>query len=296
VTILAVLISLAQVSSTFAQPVKWHSFDYTARNIFVRCTLTGNNGVTFEADLILDTGNNRTTLDPKVAQKLGLIQTSMTRTQTPTATSFTPVMDLPALRIGNASATHVQINTTDMSRAKALYRRNVDGLLGTDVLQDKTLSLDFAKRLFSLDAVTTPGAGYILDLDATPFGGLLLVPVTLPNNLTMLTVIDTGADHNTDFMFYADALYSVDISIDGSGASGDMISENRMVIHARTGPISLGTLVIKSPTITVEQPVTVNPYGTKYRPGLLTCKFLEQYFVQLDFPKHRLKLAVAAQK
>jgi hypothetical protein len=268
----------------------WQHFEYVSRNIFVRCTVSGTSGATREADFIVDTGLNRTTISTLLANKLGLSANQVTRSHSPTGVTYQPVMDLPSLRVGSATKTHLKVALEDLSLYAAQYKHKVDGFLGTDFLGDTVLSLDVPKHRLSLDSRTTLDGEPQMEINAIPFSGLLLVPVTLPNNLAMLVVIDTGADHPTDFMFYGDALYGVGFHAAVMSESGDAASARRLAIHGIIDSIRVGDLTIAGPSVTRLPTPADNPYGTVHRPGLLNCQFFERYLVQIDFPRHRLKL------
>jgi hypothetical protein len=132
--------------------------------------------------------------------------------------------------------------------------------------------------------------GVLLDIEATPFSGLLLVPVTLPNNLTMLAIIDTGADDNADFGFYEDALSGIDFHITYVSQTNDATGQLRPLLYGNIGPITLGSLTFQNPIISRRVKSTENPYGTRLRPGFLTCRFFESYITQIDFKSNRLRL------
>lgn len=270
--------------------VAWQSFEYVARNIFVKCTVSGPSGSSVEAEFIIDTGLNRTTVDTMLAEKLGLVGGATSRTHSPGGAAIQPTADLPFLQLGNHDKVHLNVLVEDLDRFRRQYAHSVDGFLGTDFLSDVLLSLDISKRRFSLDGSAAFGEPLLLDLDATPFSGLLLAPVTLPNRLTMLVIIDTGADFPTDFAFYDDSLYDVDFHATSVSTSGDAISTGQPVLHGTIDSVLLGDLAIPQTSVTRLPTPRENPYGTQFRPGLLTCQFFEHYLVQINFPGHRLRL------
>src|SRR5260370_27041866 len=296
------ILSVLAVLSSASTPARneksgaWQQFKYVARNIVVRCILAGRVGARVEADFIIDTGLNRTTINSPFAQKLGLLGNAKTRAHSPTGTKLEPVMDLPSLRVGNKEKTHLQVAVDDLSRFSAEYRHNVDGFVGTDFLAHLILSLDLQNQLFSLDPNAKLDGAVLLDLNATPFSGLLLVPVTLPNRLTMLVIIDTGADHPTDFMFYDDALSGITFHGVSASESGHQTTAPEPVVHGTIESIRLGDVEIPQPSVTRLPTSNENPYGTRYRPGLLTCQFFEHYYAQIDFPLHRLRLNASPAK
>src|SRR6478672_6013143 len=65
---------------------EWHPFDYVSRNIFIHCTLEGPEGKSKQADLILDTGMNRSSVSPALASELGLHSAGTTTSRAPGGT------------------------------------------------------------------------------------------------------------------------------------------------------------------------------------------------------------------
>ena len=51
----------------------FHAFEAVGMNIFIPVTVTGANGRSRTVDFILDSGTNRTTIDPSVAADLNLL-------------------------------------------------------------------------------------------------------------------------------------------------------------------------------------------------------------------------------
>jgi hypothetical protein len=268
----------------------WQPFEYISHNIFVRCTVSGTSGATMEADFIVDTGLNRTTISTLLANKLGLSGDQVTRAHSSTGVTYQRVVDLPSLAVGNETKPHLKVALEDLSLYAAQYRHKVDGFLGTDFFGDTILSLDVSKHRLSLDSNTKLDGEPQMEINATPFSGLLLVPVTLPNDLTLFVIVDTGADHPTDFMFYGDALSGVALRAAILSESGNAASAPQPVIHGTIDSIRVGDLTIAGPSVTRLPTPADNPYRTVHRPGLLNCQFFERYSVQIDFPHHLLKL------
>jgi hypothetical protein len=294
--LIGIWIAISMISNlmqgNIPKPVRWQPFEYIARNIFVRCLVEGPNGTAAEGDFIIDTGMNRSSLSPALARRLSLPDAGTKNSHAPGGSKVTPLALLRRIALGGVAQTDLTVTVEQMAEdATRLYGHNVDGFLGADFFEARVLSLNFPKRIFSIDLDATLDGSEVLNLDAVPFSGLLLVPVTLPNKLTMLAIIDTGADDDSDFVFYEDALYGLDFRITDMSTSNDATGESQPVLFGSIGPIRLGDLNIPAPIITRRAKALVNPYGTRYRPGLITCRFLERYLVQIDFPHHRLRLA-----
>jgi predicted aspartyl protease len=287
--VLAIFCS-SEIAVKNEQAGKWQHFEYVARNVFVRCIVSGPTGEEREADFIIDTGLNRTTVSNQLAQKIGLLGNGTTRAHSPSGVKLLPLMELPSLRLGNDEKAHLQVVADDLGSFSTAYRHNVDGFLGTDFFAKGILSLDFPKRLISLDPNTKLEGTPILSLEATQFSGLLLVPVTLPSGLTISVIVDTGADNPTDFVFYEDALHGVEFHPVGVSDMQDQISPAQHVVQGVIESIHVGDLAIPQPSVTLLPKPADNPYGAGHRPGLLTCQFFEHYRSQIDFQRHRLTI------
>jgi hypothetical protein len=168
---------------------EWHHFDYVSRNIFVHCTLEGLGGKSKQADLILDTGMNRSSVSPALAFELGLPSAGTTNSRAPGGSIVQNMALLHKISLAHYSASELKVTVDSMADyATDLYGRKVDGFLGADFFAGRIVSLDFDQHLLSLDAPAITD-GVLLEIEATPFSGLLLVPVTLSNNLTMLELL-----------------------------------------------------------------------------------------------------------
>jgi Aspartyl protease len=268
---------------------RWEPFDYSSNTIFVTCLLEGSSEKT-EATLIIDTGMNRSDVSPSIAKLLKLSPAGSTTSRSPSGSISQEMVTLGKITFSGVSKSNLTVTSSDLSeRSEKAYGRKVDGLLGTDFFADALLTIDFKAHRLSISPMAQLSGKMILDIPLTPFSGLVLAQVTLANNLTMLAIVDTGADDPTDFVFYEDALYGIDFKSTGMSVFHDAAGSN-FVRHGTIGPVKIASETFTLPSITLLEKSKENPYGTRYRPALLTNQFLSHFGIQLDFKNSRMKL------
>lgn len=269
---------------------EWREFE-KGRQIFIDAELTGPNGAKVYATLNLDTGLNRTTLSPDLVAKLSLVPNGITHAHASSGVVDQQTVLLPLLRVGAISKEQLTVAIQDMKRLKETHKRNVDGLLGSDCFGQGVLSIDFSHSRLSFDPTAEIAGEKIADLPINLFKGVPLVDLTLPSNLVIPVIVDTGAEDPVPFVFYREGLEGTKLKHFSEITGGDAASARiTMEMASIDGAILLGTYKVDRPMIVVHESVADNPYNTKYRPGIMTYVFLEDFAIQLDYTHQRLIL------
>ena len=109
-----------------------HAFEHVGMNIFVPVTITGPDGRSETVDFILDSGTNRTTIDPSVAQNLTLLPYRTSSNTTPSGTSLRYTTQISRFCSLSQCTENLEVVVDDLSLFTHGYGRRVGGLLAMD--------------------------------------------------------------------------------------------------------------------------------------------------------------------
>ena len=128
-----------------------HTFEAVGMNIFIPVTVTGGNGRSKTVDFILDSGTNRTTIDPSVAADLNLLPYHKTQNGTPSGSSLRYTAQIAQLCSFSQCSKDLEVLVDDLSLFSSGYKRPVAGLLAMDFLENHILLIDFknSRLIFS---------------------------------------------------------------------------------------------------------------------------------------------------
>ncbi len=138
-------------------------------------------------NFLIDTGAGITVLDRKIAQKLRLVgtaeQLSVYNEKVPTEMAV-----LPALRLGPIRAESLPVVVMDLSFIERGLGLRVDAMIGMDVLQRTSFSIDYQSNRLSFGSGDAHGPAIPFETDPV----LIVVPILIQGQPVRL-MVDTGA-------------------------------------------------------------------------------------------------------
>jgi predicted aspartyl protease len=139
---------------------------------------------------LLDTGSSRSAVSTRLAARLALPVTRVSRLVTPTATTTVPLARALRLRVPPAGPRVIEPMVLD---ERQLVAPDVEGIVGQDVLAALSYTIDYQRHRLSIHG---RGVGHEpgVRLPYAVRAGQPLVPVTVDGEATLALVADSGAD------------------------------------------------------------------------------------------------------
>ena len=150
-----------------------------------------------ELDFIFDTGATRTVIDSTTAARLGLVTTQRTRNhgQGPFVEKIVEDVNLTVGRLALPALDLLQRSNDRMTLSLGV---NIDGVIGTDLLRDYVIEIDYDSRLLTIydnENFVYTGEGRRLDIDANAYFSIIDAEMVVGDGevLAGRFLIDTGA-------------------------------------------------------------------------------------------------------
>ena len=265
-----------------------HAFEAVGMNIFIPVTVTGANGRSRTVDFILDSGTNRTTIDPSVAADLNLLPYHYSQNVTASGSSVRYTTRISQLCSFSQCSKDLEVLVDDLSLFTNGYKRPVAGMLAMDFLEKYILLIDFQNSRIGFLPGDTPleAFGNAKAMDLISVKGFVLIPAVLPNGQTVKLILDTGYDSFVDALLYESAVgklvftqsrTSVLSDVNGSSATPIGTIDSLELGGMRFAP----ALIQLSPQI----PAGMSDWG---QAGLVGMFALGNNVIAVDYPKLKL--------
>ncbi len=138
---------------------------------------------------LVDTGSSHSAIDPTLAAALGAPRVAKTLVSTPAGDAWAAVVRLERLTVGPVTASDLQ--ATELSREHIAPGGEAVGVIGRDLLEQRTFTLDYRQRRLDWSEVAERGDEQVLPLETG--GGVWLARV--PHGATSLALVpDSGAE------------------------------------------------------------------------------------------------------
>jgi predicted aspartyl protease len=256
-------------------------------NVFVPVTLSQGAKCT-TVYFILDTGSNRTIIEEGTSELLGFPVVTRANLIAPGGTRATFNVRVSCLRIGAHQFTNVEAAVQDTTLYSAHYKRQVAGLIGTDLLHGAITQIDFSNKMLTMIADKPLARRPEADLPLSSIQGLPLITCTLPPSLQADLIVDTGCD--CEFTVYDGVASKVRTdrskTVNRSDASGISVDQTRADIESA----ACGDLALGPASVIMAVSTDATRYGGAGRPGMLGNVILSRYLVELDLKDNRLRL------
>ena len=155
--------------------------------VLVAATVEGHAGT-----FLLDTGTERSCLDAGYAARLSLESISMEDIREPYGDKRADSISIKEFEIGSFHLQNVPMLATDLSAAFLKAGLAIDGVLGSDLLRQFIVTVNFSSGSAQFSKLAPPAVGAEI-VKLQHVNGAYLVPVTLQGVPTRL-LLDTGAN------------------------------------------------------------------------------------------------------
>jgi hypothetical protein len=269
-----------------------HPFEHVGMNIFVPVTITGLDGRSDTVDFILDSGTNRTTIDPSVARELTLLPYRTSSNVTPSGTSLRYTSQIPHLCSLSQCTDNLEVLVDDLSLFTNGYGRRVGGLLAMDFLEKYILLIDFPNSQIGF----LPANAKLKDFAKAKVVNLIseknltLVEALLPNGRTVRLIFDTGYDSLADALLYESA--SGELSFVQTGESE--VKDGNGSYPVKSGKVQslkLGEIRFAPAFVQMSKQTSAQKSTLEYA-GMIGVFPFRKNVIAVDYPK--LKLLVLA--
>lgn len=264
-------------------PVVSVPFELYGDHIFIQVSVDGS----APQDFIFDTGDGLTVLDIDVAQSLGLDLDHKQQTSSAQGTITGALIKHNRIDVGGLQMEgNVKIYATSLKHLEISIGRNVDGIIGYDLMHHHAIGINYTDMTFNVyDSSQYPKTGAKLPIKIVSGIPTITASATLNdgNKVSGTFYINTGAgttmDFNTPFAKENDIIsktgqhYSYPVK--GLGDAESLHYEGRVT------SFDLGEISIENMPIGISQ-VSTGLQGDKRTAGIIGNKLLKKYNMILD--------------
>ncbi len=182
------------------EPIQSIPFELFGDHIFIKVKVDGSEPL----DFIFDTGDGLTVIDTDIAENLNLDRNHEVK-RTSASGSVTGALILHnVLEIGDEELEDIEVYSLSLNHLERLIGRNVDGIIGFDLLDQHIVQIDYDRMEFEIydpETFKYEGDGIEFDLDLTNFIPHIPCKVKLNNGeeLKGEYFVNTGAGTTVDF-------------------------------------------------------------------------------------------------
>ncbi|MCR9254271.1 MAG: aspartyl protease family protein [bacterium] len=182
------------------KPIQSIPFEVFGDHIFIKVKVDGSEPL----DFIFDTGDGLTVIDTDIAESLKLDKDHDVK-RTSASGSVTGALILHnVLEIGEMTVNDIEVYSLSLNHLERLIGRNVDGIIGFDLLDKHIVQIDYDRMEFEIydnDTFEYSGDGIEFDLELTNFIPHIKCAVKLNNGEVLKGeyFVNTGAGTTVDF-------------------------------------------------------------------------------------------------
>jgi len=287
---LFICIACAALTAAASDPPRTAPFDLQGNVIFVKASI----GYSAPLDMALDSGTARTTLDDRVAVRLGLDLSLKAQSSGAKGMQQVSVIKDQTLRFCGVDVAEPLMIAYPLDFLSKRVGRRVDGIIGIELLHRYVIEIDYparAIRVVSPEAFTYAGSGEVLPVtydrrlplvagSVTPFGGEP-IPVRFQ--------VDTGGA-SASVRFWKGFIEKHDLVAGARGLKEVSVTSFTGTTTQRQGQVQslqIGKIAVKEP----EAGFNDFQYGDpKVFDANLGNGFLQQFRVTFDLPRDRIIL------
>jgi predicted aspartyl protease len=196
-----------QASSAPVPQPTLNAFKYVKKSIIYPVCLRGLRGILAPSNFIVDTGTNRTILDQEVARMLQLPEVGTANIVAPGGTVSAAKLVEAEIRIEGEHFSKLTVSVQNLSQYSRAHKTSIAGLLGTDLIRQYVLFIDYSGRRIGFFRALPKLDGFE-QLATVPFRsekGMLLIECSLSEAIQTEVMIDTG--HILDLQLYEDVAH-----------------------------------------------------------------------------------------
>ena len=175
------------------KPVASFPFEQFGDHSFIKVKVNNSE----ELDFIFDTGDGLTVLNIDRAKELGMTSGANATTTSAEGTISGKLVKHNELTVGGAPVHNIKVYETSLNHLEISIGRNIDGIIGYDILNNYVVSMNFDTKMIELynpKNYKYNGSGKMMSINLTSFIPHIAGQVTLSNGeqLKGEFFIDTG--------------------------------------------------------------------------------------------------------
>lgn len=182
------------------EPVTSFSFEQYGAHSFIKVKINNSQ----ELDFIFDTGDGLTVLNIDRAKELGMTSGSTATTTSAEGSISGKLVKHNEISVAGAPIHNVKVYETSLNHLEISIGRNIDGIIGYDILKNYVVSMNYDDKkieLYDPNGYSYKGTGKVMSINLTSFIPHISGQVTLSNGEKIKGefFVDTGAKATVDF-------------------------------------------------------------------------------------------------
>lgn len=182
------------------KPVASFPFEQYGAHSFIKVKINNSE----ELDFIFDTGDGLTVLNISRVKELGMSSGADATTTSAEGTISGKLVKHNEISVGGAPIHNVKVYETSLQHLEISIGRDIDGIIGYDILKNYVVSMNYDKKrieLYKPAGFTYKGKGTVMSINLTSFIPHIAGKVTLNSGETLMGefFVDTGAKATIDF-------------------------------------------------------------------------------------------------
>ena len=248
--------------------------------ILVAATIEGQ-----PATLLLDTGSEQSSLDSGFVARLGLHPVSAESIRQPYGTRAADGIRIGDVTLESFHLKNVELLSSDLASTSLAVGIPIDGILGSDILRQFTVRIDFSSGSAQFSTTMPTGEGFVR---LHPVGNLYYVPLGIQGTSVSL-LLDTGTNASSissHAWSYVATHWQPQSMVDGVRSSGGSGSSRFVLIPT----IEIGGATSINIPFRVQSQTDDRLFSDANFDGLLGTDVLRQFIVTLDLAHDRMYL------
>ena len=239
-------------------------------------------------NFLLDTGSSRSVIDPVTAANLGLASEGTQKIQKNFRDLVVDITEVNTLTIGKQAFNHAPLDELTLAPVSKALGTSVDGVLGSDILQQLTFKLCYSKKTLligSLSKLGTLGKPTPLRHSENQF----FVSVTVISVPTQL-VLDSGTNStNLSWKTWEKLarVWTPKQIVEGIARAGNPTSQAILVCLPS---LKLGSAVLPDQAVRAQQQSDAGAFSSEEFGGILGSDILQQFEITFDLKNNRIFL------
>lgn len=286
----AFMVMMLQVSAQ--QLITETEFELFGDHIFVSVSVDDSEPV----DFIFDTGDGLAVLDLDIAKKLNLKPDHQSTKTSAQGSISGSLIEHNKIEINDVKLEEIELYTTDLSHLEQTIGRNIDGIIGYDLLKNYVVKIDYQDmkiKLYDTESFNNPGYVEKFSFKLIHYIPTVQATVTLNNgeSYTEDFFLNTGAGTTLDFNTPFAQKHDV-ISKTGEHYSYPVAGlEDKETMHyeGRIRNFSIGTFNMDQLPIGISQAEHGIQHNKKVA-GIIGNGVLKHFNITLDYSRNEMFL------
>jgi PDZ domain/Aspartyl protease len=239
-------------------------------------------------NFLLDTGSSRSVIDPVTAANLGLLSEGTQRIQKNFRDLVVDITEVNTLAIGKQQFNHAPLDELTLAPVSKALGTAVDGVLGSDILQQLTFKLCYSKKTLLIGPLTKLGTlgelTPVRHLENQFFVSVILI--SMPAQL----VLDTGTNStNLSWKTWENLarVWTPKQIVEGIARAGNPTSQAILVCLPS---FQLGNGVLSDQAVRAQQQSDAGVFSSEDFGGILGSDILQQFEITFDLKNNRIFL------